>query len=59
MNLEITKDQFDLINEEITKLENDKLKLFNVDSLSGWEIIHIEDRIDLLKNIIRTEIIEI
>lgn len=59
LSIEITKEQFDLINEEITKLENDKLLLFDTDGLTGWEIMHIGDRINMLKEIIRTEHIEL
>lgn len=59
MKIEITKEQFDLINEEITNLENDKLRLFDSEGLTGWEIMHIGDRINMLKEIIRTEYIEL
>jgi len=59
LSIEITKEQFDLINEEITKLENDKLLLFDTDGLTGWEIMYITDRINMFKEIIKTEHIEL
>jgi len=59
LSIEITKEQFDLISEEITKLENDKLLLFDTDGLTGWEIMYITDRINMFKEIIKTEHIEL
>ena len=57
MILEISKEQFDLIQNEIIKLEEEKPFIYERDD--AWGIIYIDDRIEELKEIIRTELIEI
>lgn len=57
MKLKISEEQFDLINKEITILE-DKLTLM-YEEKNRWGVYFISEKIELLKEIIRTEEIEI
>jgi hypothetical protein len=57
MKLEISKAQFDQIQNEIINLEEKRPFLY--ESKDSWGIIYINDRIKELKEIIRTEQIEI
>ena len=57
MKLEISKEQFDLIQNEIIKLEESKPAMQESDDNWGW--IYLIERIDELKEIIKTEQIEI
>lgn len=57
MELEISTEQFDSINEEITKLEDTLPFLLEKDD--NWNYVGTKERIDELKEIIKTETITI
>ena len=57
MKLEISKEQFDLIQNEIIKLEDSKPAM--QESKDSWGWVYLIERIDELKEIIKTEKIEI
>ena len=57
MKLEISKEQFDLIQNEIIRLEDSKPAM--QESKYSWGWVCLIERIDELKEIIKTEKIEI
>lgn len=57
MNIKITTEQFNLIQEEIIKLENHMSD--NSDKISGWDYGWLRAEIDMLKGILKTETIDL
>lgn len=57
MKLEITKEQFDLIQIEIIKCEEELMG--NRDTMSTWEHISLSDYIITLKEILNSEEIDL
>jgi len=53
MELEITKEQFDLIQNEVIRLEEQKP--FVLEGGDPWEWMHINERIDDLKLVLNNE----
>lgn len=56
MKIEITNDQFNLIQDEIIRLEEEIIKLPDNDP---WGFIFLKEQIDKLKEILKTEEIEL
>jgi hypothetical protein len=57
MKIEISTKQFNLIQDEIIKLEEELP--FIIESKDKWNTIHTKDRIDYLKEVLEKEEIEI
>ena len=57
MKIEITSDQYNQIQEEIIKLE-DEFRL-NRSTMSGWDLQYYSDTIRILKDICRDEYIDL
>jgi len=57
MKIEITTEQFQHIQNEIIRLEDEKQA--NFDKLDGWDFIYYNDRIALYKQILETETIDL
>jgi hypothetical protein len=58
MKLEITKEQFDLIQNEIIRLEEKDLVQSKIEDDSWWRIF-TEDKISMLKEILKAEEIDL
>jgi hypothetical protein len=58
MKLEITKEQFDLIQNEIIRLEEKDLVQSKIEDNTWWRIF-IQDKISMLKEILKAEEIDL
>jgi hypothetical protein len=58
MKLEITKEQFDLIQNEIIRLEEKDLVQSKIEDDTWWRIF-IQDKISMLKEILKAEEIDL
>lgn len=56
MKIEITSEQFNLIQDEIIILEE---SLDNIDKMGAWQPIWIRDEISKLKEILSSEMIDL
>jgi hypothetical protein len=57
MKLEITSEQFNLIQDEIIRLENEVSD--KRDKMNTWTFIAITDKIEILKEILASEQIDL
>lgn len=57
MKIKITEEQYDLIQNEIIRLENEVSD--NRDKMNTWSFIAITDKIETLKQILKEEKIDL